>query len=72
MFFVNILETTLSCSAVIAVVLILSLTIGKFFQSKYKKGIWLLIALRLLIPVSFFCFLNPFVVEVETVEYEEK
>ena len=69
MFFVNILETTLSCSAVIAVVLILSLTIGKFFQSKYKKGIWLLIALRLLIPVSFFCFLNPFVVEVETVEY---
>ena len=72
MFFVNILETTLSCSAVIAVVLFLSLTIGKFFQSKYKKGIWLLIALRLLIPVSFFCFLNPFVVEVETVEYEEK
>lgn len=51
--FLLIIEISLITSVIILTVKILSFFISKYYAAKWKKWIWLIIAVRLLIPIDF-------------------
>lgn len=50
--FLSIIEISLITSVIILTVKILSFFINKYYDAKWKKWIWLIIAVRLLIPID--------------------
>ena len=50
--FVNLIETTLSVSVVVLLLLVLSKILDKKYSAKWKYWIWLVLAIRLLIPFN--------------------
>lgn len=70
----TILGVSLQCSIIILLVALASLFLNKKFKTKYKKGIWLLIALRLIflvdIDIGSFLEEEKIVLEIRTIEYE--
>ncbi|MHC1723286.1 MAG: M56 family metallopeptidase [Aminipila sp.] len=56
---ISILEISLATSVIILIVKLFSSFLNKHYAAKWKKWIWLIIAIRLLIPVNFSFPLTP-------------